>query len=155
MGTLNSGSISDYYQFIFPSNGITLFLNVSTGSVYCYASDRYENTNEELYDWTLTADGYADIFINPSTLGRTPGTYMYVSLKGIQSYNSYSLNSEDGDRRGIISNNAYVCKDYMSFSYSCTVCGIGCGCVQFSHVWTNKVLSIWISFQWTNDSSYC
>lgn len=104
MGTLYAGSISYYYQFIFPSNGITLFLNVSTGSVNCYASDRYENTNEELYDWTLTVDEYADIFIDPSTLGRTPGTYMYVSLEGVQSYNIYSLNSEDGDRRGIISN---------------------------------------------------
>ena len=102
-GSFSAGGISPYYQFVFPSNGITLFVNVSTGSFYCYASDRYENTNEELYDWILTVTGYADIFIDPSTLGRTPGIYMYVSLKGIQNYNTYSLNSASGDRRGELS----------------------------------------------------
>ena len=100
-GSLGAGGISPYYQFIFPSNGITLFLSVSTGSFNCYASDRYENTNEELYDWTLTVSAYADIFIDPNTLGRTPGTYMYVSLEGVQNSNAYTLNSASGDRRGM------------------------------------------------------
>lgn len=67
----------------------------------CYASDRYQNPNEELYDWTIAVTAYDDIFIDPNSLGRIPGSYMHVSLVGVQTSNQYTLNSATGDRRGM------------------------------------------------------
>ena len=99
--SLGAGSIS-YYQYPFPSNGLTITLNVGTGLIYCYASDRFQNPNEENYDWKIVVSGYADVFIDPNLLGRTPGSNIYIGLQGGQSSNTFTLDSATGDMRGII-----------------------------------------------------
>lgn len=98
-GTLGSGSTNNY-QFDFPSNGITIILNVGTGTINCYASDRYIFPTSTNYDWSISVSGYANVFIDPDLIGRTAGSYMYVALQGALSSNTYTLNTTTGDRRG-------------------------------------------------------
>ena len=104
MGTAITSSIGygniNYYQYYFPTNGITFTLNVGIGTINCYASDRFQNPNEERYDWKIVVSGYADFFIDPNLLDRTLGSDIYVSLQGVESSNTFMLGSTTGDTRG-------------------------------------------------------
>lgn len=93
-----------YFQFPFPSYGVTLQLTVSTGYVICYASDRYANPNQEQgYDWRVEVSSFADVFLDPSLLSRTPGTTIYVAIEGYNNgaSSTFTLGNTEGDRRGI------------------------------------------------------
>jgi hypothetical protein len=96
--SIGYGTIS-YYQYYFPSNGITITLNVATGTINCYASDRFQNPNEELYDWKIVVSGYSDVFIDPDLIDRTPGNNIYIGLQGVGSSNTFTLDSTTGDTR--------------------------------------------------------
>ena len=90
-----------YYQFQFPSDGVTIILNVTSGYVICYASDRYQNPNEaQGYDWRIEVSGYADIYLNPSYLSRSAGSTVYVAIEGVNASNHFTLGNDEGDRRG-------------------------------------------------------
>lgn len=90
-----------YYRFDFLSTGITIRLDVGMGYIICYASDSNQNPNAvQGYDWKVESSGYIDTFIDPTLLGRPPGQYIYISLEGSQSNNSFLVNFTDGDRRG-------------------------------------------------------
>lgn len=90
-----------YYQFQFPSDGVTIILNVTSGYVICYASDRYQNPNEaQGYDWKIEVSGYADIYLNPSYLSRSAGSTVYVAIEGVNASNHFTLGNDEGDRRG-------------------------------------------------------
>ena len=92
-----------YYQFMFPSTGLTIQLDVGEGYIVCYASDSLQNPNERQgYDWRVEANDYIDTFIDPTLLGRPAGQNIYISLEGSESNNSFTVNSTGGDRRGII-----------------------------------------------------
>lgn len=108
-----------YFQFPFPSYGVTLRLTVSTGYVICYASDRYANPNQEQgYDWRIEVSSFADVFLDPSLLSRTPGTTIYVAIEGYNNgaSSTFTLGNTEGDRRGICE----LCKD--THFYSCLPC---------------------------------
>ena len=82
---------------------MTIQLNVSYGSVVCYASDRYQNPNEaQGYDWRIEVSTFADVFLDPALLSRTPGTTIYVAIEGSSSSNTFTLGNTEGDRRGIV-----------------------------------------------------
>ena len=89
-----------YYEFEFSSNGITLRLSVTSGTIICYASDLIQNPNEQQgYVWKVTATDYIDVFLDPDSLTRTVGSTLYVGLEGADLSNNFSLNSTTGDRR--------------------------------------------------------
>ena len=68
----------------------------------CYASDRYRNpTSTQGYDWRVETDGYTDVYIDPELLNRDAGPYIYVAIEGLESDCDFSLNSTEGDRRGL------------------------------------------------------
>jgi receptor-type tyrosine-protein phosphatase Q len=96
--TIGYGAVN-YYQYYFPTNGITITLNVGSGTIVCYASDRFQNPNEEQYDWKIVVSGYSDVFIDPDLLGRDPGTNIYIGLQGAGSSNTFTLDSTTGDTR--------------------------------------------------------
>ena len=98
--SVGNGSIN-YYQYDFQPNGITI-TNVGTGTIKCYASDRFQNPNEEQYDWFVVVSGYADTFIDPNLVGRTPGSNIYIGLQGVTLSNTFTLDSTTGDNRGKI-----------------------------------------------------
>lgn len=64
----------------------------------CYASDRIESPNEDRgYDWKIETDRYADVFLDPASLGRPAGSSVYVSLQGVQATNTFTLDTTFGD----------------------------------------------------------
>ena len=101
VGTVGEGERL-YYQFDFPSDGVTITLNISLGYVICYASDRYRNPNEvQGYDWRIEVGGYADTFLDPNLLSRSAGTIVYVAIEGSNRLNQFTLGNTEGDRRGL------------------------------------------------------
>ena len=89
-----------YYKFAFATNGITLRLNVTTGTIICYASDLIQNPNEQQgYVWKITSSTYIDVFLDPTSLNRPAGSFVYVALEGSGTTNNFRLNSSTGDRR--------------------------------------------------------
>ena len=89
-----------YYEFAFATNGVTLRLNVTTGTIICYASDLIQRPNEEQgYVWMVTISAYLDVFLDPGSLNRPAGSSLYITLEGSQTSNNFNLNSSTGDRR--------------------------------------------------------
>lgn len=101
-GSLYSASISlddySYYQTSsWTSSGATFSISVSSGTVMLYASDLNQSPSSASYVWTVQTSGYTEIFLNPLTLGRTPGSTVYVTLKGLATTtNSYILQVNSG-----------------------------------------------------------
>lgn len=87
-----------YYSLPFAADGVTLRLDVTAGYVSCYASDTVRNPGPSDYVWFLETGGYNDSFIDPVTLNRSPGRYLYVALLGVNPANVYILDSALGDR---------------------------------------------------------
>ena len=95
-GGLQQGR-SVIYFVPFPSNGLTIRLEAITGTVRCYASDTSQRPDSLDYVWTLLITDYDDAFIDPSTLGRTRGSTLYITLEGMATNNNYTLNTTYGD----------------------------------------------------------
>lgn len=91
-----------YFQFPFPSYGVTIQVSVSVGYVICYASDRYQNPNAvQGYDWRIEISSYSDVFLDPSLLSRPVGSTVYVAIEGSSTSNTFTLGNTEGDRRGV------------------------------------------------------
>ena len=99
--TLNSGVIR-YYEVAFPSDGVTVTLDVIQGSVTLYASDSIWNANAQDYDWRVTADtssGFIEAFFNSSNLNRQARSIVFLAIVGGQSTSTYIMNNAVGDIR--------------------------------------------------------
>ena len=92
-----ASSVTKYYSVPFSSGGITLRLDVSVGYITCYASDTFRNPGPGNYVWLINTRGYADGFIDPTQFGRSGTRYIYVALVGVNSVNTYLLNSTTGN----------------------------------------------------------
>ena len=44
-------------------------------------------------------NGTVEVFLDPNSLDRDVGEYVYIGLEGGSSVNNFSLNSTSGDRR--------------------------------------------------------
>ena len=90
-----------YFEFPFPTYGVTIQLTVSSGYVICFASDIYRNPNEaQGYTWRIEVSGFEDIFLDPLLLSYTPGSVVYVAIEGASSSSSsFTLANTEGDRR--------------------------------------------------------
>ena len=89
--------MTKYYAVPFTPGGITLRLDVSVGYITCYASDMVRNPGPDNYVWLINTRGYADGFIDPAQFGRLGTHYIYVALVGMESSNTFLLNSNVGD----------------------------------------------------------
>ena len=99
LGSLQSNEL-EYYELEFPSGGITFTLIVDVGYITCYASDNVQNPNEEQgYEWKVETNSSVEVFLDPASLDRGVGMYVYIGLEGGYSINNFSLNSTSGDRR--------------------------------------------------------
>ena len=99
--TLNSG-VTRYYEVAFPSDGLTVTLDIIQGSVTLYASDNIWNANAQDYDWRVTADtssGFTEAFFNSSTLSRQARFILFLAVVGEQNTNTYIMNNAVGDIR--------------------------------------------------------
>ena len=99
LGSIQSNELT-YFKLEFPSDGITFSLTVNVGSITCYASDTEQNPNEEQgYEWKVETNSYIEVFLDPNSLDKESGMYIYIGLEGGSSVNNFSLNSTSGDRR--------------------------------------------------------
>ena len=95
-GAVGSG-IFEYYELPFPVEGLTLRLDVGLGYIICFASDSTPNPSEQDYNWKVEASGFADAFLDPSTIGRVPGDLLFIAIKGSNATNTFTLNTTFGD----------------------------------------------------------
>lgn len=86
-----------YYFIPFSSSGVTIRIDALVGGIRCYASDTNRRPSSRSYVWTLVITDYDDSFLDPSTLGRTPGTSVYIALQGINAVNTFTMNTTIGD----------------------------------------------------------
>ena len=86
-----------YYFRPFSSSGVTIRIDALVGGIRCYASDTDRRPNSRSYVWTLVITDYDDSFLDPSTLGRTPGSSVYIALQGINAANTFTMNTTIGD----------------------------------------------------------
>lgn len=73
-----------YYNLPYPSNGLTVMLNLMSGRIVCYASISARNPNQFDYTWKFDTSGtnIGDIYLDPTS------TYVYrprvfISLAGL------------------------------------------------------------------------
>ena len=86
-----------YYIFPFLAEGVTIRVEVFRGGVWCYASDTNRNPNSGNYIWRLFISEYDDTYIDPTSLGRAAGPYLFIAIEGSNPTNDFSLNSTTGD----------------------------------------------------------
>ena len=99
--TLISG-VTRYYEVVFPSDGVTVTLDVTQGSVTVYVSDNIWNANAQDYDWRVTANttsGFTEAFFNSSTLNRQVRSILFLAIVGEQNTSTYIMNNAVGDIR--------------------------------------------------------
>lgn len=105
--TIGSGQFR-YFSFPFTTRGVTIRVDVFSGGIWCYASDTERNPSRLSYTWRLFISEYDDTFIDPGTLGRTPGQFLFVALEGVDSANNFTLDSTEGDTS--IAGNSYYAR---------------------------------------------
>ena len=96
-GNTISNGIIKFYSLPFPADGLTLNLTVSSGYVYCYASDRFRNPNQYMYDWYIDVRNYWEFYFDPRALSRSAGNFLYVSFFGVNAANIYLAESAQGN----------------------------------------------------------
>lgn len=107
MGTLQQNQVA-FFQFTLPEEGLTLRLEVQTGLVVLYASNKIQNPNEAFYDWRLETRTSADVYISPDDLEESSSltkrqvlqslnTTIFISIEGQSGINNFTLNTTYGD----------------------------------------------------------
>ena len=85
-----------FFQYTLPEEGLTLRLEVETGLIVCFASNRIENPNEALYDFRVETSSSADVYISMDNLQGNSST-IYISIEGQSGINNFTLNTTSGD----------------------------------------------------------
>ena len=85
-----------YFQYTLPEEGLTLRLEVETGLIVCFASNRIENPNEALYDFRVETNSSADVYISLDDL-QGNSSIIYISIEGRSGRNNFTLNTTSGD----------------------------------------------------------
>ena len=86
-----------FYIFPFLTAGVTVRVEVFRGGVWCYASDTNRNPNSGDYIWRLFISDYNDSYIDPTSLGRTTGSFLFIAIEGTGSANDFAINSTMDD----------------------------------------------------------
>ena len=90
-----------YVNYPLPADdsGITVKVDVDSGSITIYASTVVETPNEAFHDVQLTTDGYEDAYIDPNEL-TNPNTadkvYIAIESDSVQS-SSVTVSIDNGD----------------------------------------------------------
>lgn len=86
-----------YFYLPFSTNGVTIRIDALLGGIRCYASDTNRRPSSTSYVWTLLITDYDDSFLDPSSLGRAPGSTVYIALQGVNAVNNFTMNTTIGD----------------------------------------------------------
>ena len=94
--SISSGQFR-FYIFPFLTVGVTVRVEVFRGGVWCYASDTNRNPNSRDYIWRLYISEYNDSYIDPTSLGRTAGSFLFIAIEATGVSNDFMLNSTMAD----------------------------------------------------------
>ena len=86
-----------FFQYTLPEEGLTLRLEVETGLIVCFVSNRIENPNEALYDFRVETSRISDVYISLDNLQENSSTTIYISCEGRSGINNFTLNTTSGD----------------------------------------------------------
>ena len=95
---VQQGQALYYYVMHTPTSGLTVQIDALVGSVRFYASHTYTRPSASSFTWNLDVSGYNDIFIDPSTVGLSPGSTLYFAIVGMATFNNFTLSTSDGDK---------------------------------------------------------
>ena len=96
--TIETGEIK-YVNYPLPSDnsGITVKLDVSSGSCTVYASTIVQTPNEALHDVKITTNGWEDAYIDPDDLSNADtADKVYIAMES-QETSSITLSIDNGD----------------------------------------------------------
>ena len=106
---LGQGQVS-FFQFSLPEEGMTLRIDMTSGSVVMYGSSRIRNPNEAFHDFRLT-NRNPEIFLHTgffhrsnSPIGKRQAPItnitnitIFISIEGQSAVNNFTLNTTIGD----------------------------------------------------------
>ena len=104
---LGQGQVS-FFQFSLPKEGMTFKIDITSGSVVIYGSNKIHNPNEAFHDFQLSSSR-REIFIytayfqhssSPISSRQAPNITnitVFVSIEGQNAVNTFTLNTTIGD----------------------------------------------------------
>ena len=104
---LGQGQVS-FFQFSLPEEGMTLKIDITSGSVNIYGSNKIRNPNKAFHDFQLTSRR-REIFIHTGFFQRSNSPIssrqvhnitnitVFVSIEGQNAVNTFTLNTTIGD----------------------------------------------------------
>ena len=104
---LGQGQVS-FFQFSLPVEGMTFKIDITSGSVVIYGSNKIRNPNEAFHDFQLTSSN-REIFIhtgffqgrsspiNTCQASNITNTTVFVSIEGQSAVNAFTLNTTLGN----------------------------------------------------------
>ena len=111
--SISSGQFR-FYIFPFLTVGVTVRVEVFRGGVWCYASDTNRNPNSRDYIWRLYISEYNDSYIDPTSLGRTAGSFLFIAIEATGVSNDFMLNSTMADT-------SIACKCTVIHNFNCII----------------------------------
>ena len=82
-----------YYNLLYPSEGATVSLTVTSGRIICYASLSNRRPHGSNYTWTIQSSSSDDLYLDPEMVATIPRSRVFVSIQGVSSTNTFSLTS--------------------------------------------------------------
>ena len=98
-GLPSSGQYVYFWISSWTSAGVTVSITLSSGSLVCYASDRYQTPSSlpGYADWIVTiTNEYTETFLDSATLGRPIGSFLSFAFLGQQSTNNFTFQVDSG-----------------------------------------------------------
>ena len=102
-----------YFTFQFPSEGVTLQIEVLEGSIVLYATDIIQTPNEALYTWKIATSKCKDLFLDP-VLCQTMGDSVNLAIIGLEQVNTFILKTIPGIKGKSITITFLVCAIILS-----------------------------------------
>lgn len=89
-----------YLNYPLPNNnlGITVVLNVTSGSATLYASTVVSTPNAAFHDVAIQSDNFEDVYINPANLTNPASAdTVYIAIEGESASNAIHVSATQGD----------------------------------------------------------
>ena len=98
VGTIETGEVQ-YVNYPLPSDnsGITVQIDITTGSCIVYASSVVQTPNEAFHDAQFSTDGWEDVYIDPNDLSNSnTADKVYIAIESKET-SSFTLSIDNGD----------------------------------------------------------
>ena len=101
-------SQSAYYNFPYPSEGATISLTVTSGSIVCYGSVTTRNPSGSDSTWAISSSGNDDLYLDPEQLSGITRHRAFIGIYGTSSTNTFTFTTF----RGFPTSGMFILMDY-------------------------------------------